>query len=102
MAVFQLALYSVWLMFLGWKVSEMVRSGPAPVRAALCVAIGIAISWSPLLIRRLFDVDPSAAGPATLDYLFVQVGAPLVAFVSLWAWLGRRRADDKDLSKIFE
>lgn len=101
-AALQFALYSAWLMFLSWKISEILRGGIVPIRAALCVAASVAISWSPVVIRRLFDVDPSAAGPFTLDYLAVQLGAPLVAFVWLGWLLDRRRADDEDLPRIFE
>jgi hypothetical protein len=80
----------------------MVRVGIVPIRAALCVAISVVISWTPVLVRRMFDVDPVSTDPLTLDYLAVQLGAPLAAFAWLWWWLDRHSPDDQDLAEIFE
>jgi hypothetical protein len=99
---FQFALYFVWLMFVSWMISRMIRDGIPPVRAGLCVVTGVIITWIPALARHIFDLN--LAGLASFGWgdLIVQLGAPLAVFLCGWWWFHRQRVEDRDIAEIFE
>jgi hypothetical protein len=97
----QLFLYMAWLAFLGWMISKGIEKGRPPVRAALSVLCGVAISWVPTVIRERFDFDRYVPDTIGIDHLALHIGVPVAIFLGLWWWLGRRQRRDEYI-RIFE
>jgi hypothetical protein len=98
----QFGVYLLWLVFVCWCLSRMIRDFVPPTRAALCVAAGVGLTWAPAILPKALTLSVTLPESFGWGDVIVQAGAPLAVFLFGWWWFQSHWIDREEIADIFK